>query len=63
MDEFNNKKTIEKFHISKGDDLDKSIFKTVMRNEKINKQAYGEDLLHQMQELNKRRSLEQREAR
>lgn len=63
MDEFNNKRTIEKFHILKGDDIDKSIFRTVMRNDKINKQAYGEDLIHQMKEIEKRKSAEQQQAR
>lgn len=51
MDEFNQKKNQEKSHIQLGDDLDKSIFRSVMRNDERNKKLYGEDLRSQMKEF------------
>lgn len=51
MDEFNQKKSVEKNYIQKGDDIDKSIFRSVMRNDERDKERYREDLKMQMQEL------------
>ena len=51
MEEYKEKRSVEKSHILEGSEMEKSIFKALLHNNQHNKKAYGEELKNQMSEV------------